>query len=80
MYEAYGTFIAQRLIEGGWAPQAGDSSLALDIYFEKKNDHHQSFAIFHFRILTGVMRFEKPVPLLGGIYGEARNLAKAKFN
>ncbi|TVY47854.1 hypothetical protein LOCC1_G002940 [Lachnellula occidentalis] len=49
-------------IEDGWGYEGGDPSLTLDIYFEKKNGHHQMYAIFHFRIITGVMRFEKPIP------------------
>lgn len=50
-------------IEDGWGPEGDDPSLTLDIYLEKKNGHHQLFAIFHLRIITGVMRFEKPVPV-----------------
>ncbi|TVY17411.1 hypothetical protein LARI1_G004212 [Lachnellula arida] len=50
-------------IEGGWGYEGDDPSLTLDIYLEKKNGHHQMYAIFHFRIVTGVMRFEKPIPI-----------------
>jgi hypothetical protein len=50
-------------IEDGWGPQGDDPSLTLDIYLENKNGHHQLFAIFHFRVITGVMRFEKPIPV-----------------
>jgi len=50
-------------IEDGWDPQGDDPSLTLDIYLEKKNGHHQLYTIFHFIIITGVMRFEKPIPV-----------------
>ncbi|TVY25772.1 hypothetical protein LHYA1_G005307 [Lachnellula hyalina] len=50
-------------IENGWGYEGDDPSLTLDIYLEKKNGHHQMYAIFHFRIVTGVMRFEKPIPI-----------------
>jgi hypothetical protein len=50
-------------LEMEWNPESDDPSLTLDIYLEKKNGHHQLFAIFHLRIITGVMRFEKPIPV-----------------
>ena len=34
----------------------------MDIHLDKKNGHHQFYAAFDFRIITGVMRFEKPLP------------------
>ncbi|KAF4626346.1 hypothetical protein G7Y89_g11814 [Cudoniella acicularis] len=50
-------------IEEEWSSQGGgDPSLTLDVYLENKNGRQQLYAVFDFRVIKGIMRFEKPVP------------------
>ena len=47
-------------IESQW--DDGDG-LTLDLYLEPQNGKMQLFAFFDFRVIRGIMRFEKPVPV-----------------
>jgi hypothetical protein len=47
-------------IEEQWRPE-GDPSLTLDMYLETRNGKQQMYGIFHFRVVEGIMRFEKPM-------------------
>ena len=49
-------------VEGGWTPQ-GDPTLTLDIYQEMKQGNQQPYDLFHFRVVEGIMIFEKPISL-----------------
>ncbi|KAJ8064598.1 hypothetical protein OCU04_006927 [Sclerotinia nivalis] len=48
-------------IEDEWGEK--DSELTLDIYVENKNGRQQMFAMFHFIVVEGIMRFERPIPI-----------------
>ncbi|CAD6439737.1 f3264f75-1397-40cf-9e4f-c25dccdfe720 [Sclerotinia trifoliorum] len=48
-------------IEDEWGEK--DSELTLDIYVENKNGRQQMFAMFHFIVVKGIMRFERPNPI-----------------
>ncbi|KAL2075435.1 hypothetical protein VTL71DRAFT_378 [Oculimacula yallundae] len=52
-------------IENEWGPRGGfhHEPLTLDIYLETRNGKRQLFGAFDFRIIEGIMRFEKPVPV-----------------
>ncbi|KAH6724357.1 hypothetical protein BKA61DRAFT_28170 [Leptodontidium sp. MPI-SDFR-AT-0119] len=51
-------------IESEWGPRGGlYDPLKLDIYLETKNGKRQLYGAFDFRVIEGVMRFEKPVPV-----------------
>ncbi|XMA15363.1 hypothetical protein WAI453_008154 [Rhynchosporium graminicola] len=50
-------------IEDQWPGDYGDDSLTLDLHLETKNGKRQLFGAFDFRIIDGIMRFEKPVPV-----------------
>jgi len=49
-------------IEGGWSPE-GDPTLTLDLYLETKQGKQQFYGVFHFRVVEGIMRFMKPIPI-----------------
>lgn len=52
------------IIEDGWRPLGGgDGTLTLDLYLETKQGKQQMYAVFDFRVLEGIMRFEKPIPV-----------------
>ncbi|ESZ96072.1 hypothetical protein SBOR_3549 [Sclerotinia borealis F-4128] len=48
-------------IEDEWGEK--DSELTLDIYLENRNGRQQMFAMFHFIVVEGIMRFERPIPV-----------------
>jgi hypothetical protein len=51
-------------IEGQWSPQGmGDPSLTLDLCLETRHGKQQLYGMFHFRVVEGIMRFEKPIPV-----------------
>ena len=49
-------------IEGGWSPQ-GDPTLTLDLYLETRHGKQRLYGMFHFRVIEGIMRFEKLIPV-----------------
>ena len=47
-------------IEGGWSPQ-GDPTWTLDLYLESRQGKQQLDGTLHFKVVEGVVRFEKPI-------------------
>jgi hypothetical protein len=47
-------------IVGGWGPQC-DPTWTLDLYLESRQWKQQLDGTFHFRVVEGVVRFEKPI-------------------
>lgn len=49
-------------IEGEWGSQ-GDPTLTLDLYLQNIGGKQQLYGMFQFRVIEGIMRFEKPIPV-----------------